>query len=70
MCCFESPLKQLITIPSVVSDLLMLLAYLSLSPTAAVLFCLYDPAKSTKCIFDFLRMLLPFSINLLTTVKL
>lgn len=41
--------KALITIPNVVRDLFMLPAYLSLSPEAAVIFCLSEPAKSTKC---------------------
>lgn len=35
-----------------VSDLLMLDAYFSRSPAACVDFCFYEPAKSTKCIFD------------------
>ena len=35
-----------------VNDLLILEAYLSLSPAASVDFCFYEPAKSTKCIFD------------------
>lgn len=55
-----SPLKQLITIPRVVNDLLILLASFNLSPIAAVLFCLSEPAKSTKWILDFFNMLLPF----------
>lgn len=37
------------TIPRVVNDLLMFPAYLSLSPEAMVIFCLYEPARSTKC---------------------
>jgi hypothetical protein len=40
-----------ITMLSVVSDLLMLEAYFSLSPAAKVDFCFSEPAKSTKCIF-------------------
>lgn len=46
--CF-SDVNAFITIPRVVSDLLMFPAYLSLSPEAAVIFCLSEPAKSTKC---------------------
>lgn len=65
-----SPLRQLITIPNVVSDLLILLASFNLSPSAAVLFCLYEPAKSTKWILDFLSILCPFSTCLFSTLKL
>ena len=45
--CF-SEAKAFITIPKVVNDLFMFPAYFSLSPVEAVIFCLSDPAKSTK----------------------
>jgi len=35
--------------PKVVKDLLIFPAYFNRSPEAAVIFCLSDPAKSTKC---------------------
>lgn len=47
------------TIPSVVKDLLILLAYFSLYPTQAVAFCLSDPAKSTKWSFEDFNVVLP-----------
>ena len=47
------------TIPRVVSDLLMFPAYLSLSPVAKVIFCLYEPAKSTKWSFGVFKTFLP-----------
>jgi hypothetical protein len=34
-------------------------AYLSLSPVAPVLLCLYDPAKSTKFITEIFEVFLP-----------
>jgi hypothetical protein len=43
-----------ITILSVVSDLLILDAYLSLSPAVIVALCFSDPARSTKCILKHL----------------
>ena len=46
LCFYEA--KALITIPNVVKDLFMFPAYFSLSPVVAVIFCLSDPAKSTK----------------------
>jgi hypothetical protein len=36
------------TIPRVVKDLLIFPASFSLSPVAIVIFCLYEPARSTK----------------------
>ena len=65
-----SLLKQLITIPNVVRDLFMFPASFSLYPMAAVLFCLYEPAKSTKWILDLFIILIPFSICLLCTLRL
>ena len=41
--------SALMTMPKVVSDLLIFPAYLSLSPVAMVIFCLSEPARSTKC---------------------
>jgi hypothetical protein len=49
------------TIPNVVKDLFIFPAYLSLSPEAIVCFCLYEPAKSTKCSFGVLRTFFPSS---------
>lgn len=59
-----SDVNALITIPRVVKDLLMFPASLSLSPEAAVIFCLSDPAKSTKWSLGVLRVFFP-SIELL-----
>jgi hypothetical protein len=50
----------LITIPNVVNDLLIFPAYFNRSPEAAVIFCLYDPAKSTKCNFGVFKTCIPF----------
>lgn len=49
------------TIPKVVKDLLILPAYFNLSPDAAVIFCLSDPAKSTKWSFGVLRTCAPLT---------
>lgn len=51
--------SALMTIPSVVSDLLMLPASLSLSPEAMVIFCLSEPARSTKCTFGVFNTFFP-----------
>lgn len=51
--------KALITLPSTVSDLLMLVASLSLLPSALVYFCLSEPAKSTKLNFEVLTFVTP-----------
>jgi hypothetical protein len=51
----------LITIPKVVRDLLILPAYFKRSPEAAVIFCLYEPAKSTKCNFGVFRTCTPLT---------
>lgn len=40
--------KAFITIPKEVRDLLIFPAYFSLYPVDMVIFCLYEPAKSTK----------------------
>ena len=37
-----------------VKDLFILEAYFSLSPAVRVDFCFYEPARSTKCIFEVL----------------
>lgn len=54
-----SLLRLFMTMPKVVRDLLMLLASLSRYPTHAVDFCLSEPARSIKCIFDDLRTTIP-----------
>ncbi len=41
--------RALITIPRVVKDLLIFPASFSRSPVAIVIFCLSEPARSTKC---------------------
>ena len=43
---------MLITFPRTLRDLLILLPYFSLSPVAPVDATLYDPARSTKLIFE------------------
>jgi hypothetical protein len=47
-------LKAFITNPRELNDLFILFAYFNLSPVANVFFCFYDPAKSTKCSFEYL----------------
>ena len=54
-----SQARALMTIPSEVRDLLMLPASFNRSPEAAVIFCLSDPARSTKCSLGVLRILWP-----------
>lgn len=56
---FFSVARALITIPKVVKDLLMFPAYLSLSPVANVIFCLYEPARSTKWSLGVFKTFLP-----------
>ena len=51
--------SALMTIPKVVRDLLIFPASFSLSPDAFVIFCLYDPARSTKCSLGVLRTFFP-----------
>jgi len=68
MCTFGLSLAKanaLITIPKVVSDLLIFPAYFSRSPVAWVAFCLSDPAKSTKWSLGVLRHLCPSVSNLI-----
>jgi hypothetical protein len=57
--------RALITIPKVVNDLFMFPAYLSLSPEAAVIFCLSEPAKSTKCSFGVFKTWQPLTSDLI-----
>lgn len=59
------PLRLLMTIPRVVSDLLMLLASFKRSPMHAVDFCRSEPAKSTKCSLLLLRLAQPLTTCLL-----
>lgn len=40
-------------------------AYLSLSPEAAVIFCLSEPAKSTKCSFGVFKTWQPLTSDLI-----
>ncbi len=55
------------TMPRVVKDLLIFPAYFNLSPVAIVIFCLYDPAKSTKCSLGVLRTFLPSISDLMAS---
>lgn len=58
------------TQPKTVKDLLIFPASFNLSPSAAVDFCLSDPAKSTKCNLDCFNIYIPFLnlfINLIFT---
>ena len=59
--------RALMTIPRVLSDLLILPAYFSRSPLALVIFCLSEPAKSTKCNLEVLRTFLPLSYDFMST---
>ena len=51
--------RALITMPRVVSDLLIFPASFNRSPEALVIFCLSDPARSTKCSFGVFNIFLP-----------
>lgn len=53
--------RAFITIPNVVKDLLMFPASFKRSPEAAVIFCLSDPARSTKWSFGVFRFWTPFT---------
>ena len=64
--------KALMTIPKVVKDLLIFPASFSLSPVAFVIFCLSEPAKSTKCNLGVLSTFFPSTSDLIArdTVKI
>jgi hypothetical protein len=47
--------------PNVVNDRFIFPAYFNLSPDAIVSFCLYEPAKSTKCNFGVFNIFFPSS---------
>lgn len=53
------------TMPKVVKDLLIFPAYFNRSPEAAVIFCLSDPAKSTKCNLGVFKTWVPFTYDLI-----
>ncbi len=61
-----------ITIPKVVRDLFIFPAYFNRSPVAIVIFCLSEPAKSTKCNFGVFKIFFPSIYDLMAseTVKM
>ena len=56
-----------ITMPRVVNDLLMFPASFRRSPVAMVIFCRYEPAKSTKCNLGVFRTFFPSTSDLMAS---